>query len=242
MSRAFNKQYYIDYIKLCVSVDLIELEIPDETIGKFVDAALVELQRYIDLPKLITVPYAPCIDLKGWKHDSIINVYRSEGVTGDSSSAAMGSNVDPLYAEKWMVFSNGGLLYNLQNYFMNYLSYNTLLQMQNTCSTDMKWKEDKHENKLYINSSFDIPKSVTIEYIPIYDDVELINDDYWIDILKRLSLALTKVGLGRLRTYVTQSNALWGLDGERLLTEGNEELKELRETLRSNSMMFLPVD
>lgn len=242
MSRAFKKQYYIDYIKLALTANLLELEIPDETIGKFVDAALVELQRYIDLPQMISVPFASCIDLTGWNHDSIIGVYRTEGFTGDATSAADTSDVDPMYAQQWMVFSNGGMMYSLQNYFMNYLSYNTLLQMRNTASTDLAWKEDKKANKLYINGAYDKPVRVTIEFIPIYDDVEMINDDYWIDILKRLSLALTKIGLGRIRTYATQSNALWTLDGEKLLAEGNEEIKELRETLRTNSMLFIPKD
>ena len=32
---------------------------------------------------------------------------------------------------------------------MNYLSYNTLLQMRNTMSTDLDFKEDKRGRKLY---------------------------------------------------------------------------------------------
>ncbi len=133
-------------------------------------------------------------------------------------------------------------MYNLQNYVMNYLSYNTLLQMRNTMSTDLYFKEDKNANKLYINGSYDKPVAVTIEYIPVYRDVSEITSDYWIDILKKLSLAMVKVALGRIRTRFTQTNALWTQDGETLLQEGNEELKELREVLRSNSCLFYPLD
>ena len=53
---------------------------------------------------------------------------------------------------------------------------------------------------------------------------------------------MVKVALGRIRTRFTQSNALWTQDGETLLQEGNEELKELREILRVNSTLFYPVD
>ena len=133
-------------------------------------------------------------------------------------------------------------MYNLKNYVMNYMAYNTLLQIRNTMSTDLIFKEDKHTNKLYINASYDQPTAVTIEYIPIFENVEQVTSDYWIDILKRLSLAMTKIALGRVRTYATQSNALYTLDGPTLLQEGNDELKELRETLRLNSNLMFPID
>lgn len=114
--------------------------------------------------------------------------------------------------------------------------------MQNTTTTDLAFREDKTANKLYINCNYDLPTYITIAYIPVYESVEEINSDYWIDILKRISLALTKIGLGRVRTRFTQSNALWTQDGETMLQEGNEELKELREVLRVNSLYFFPRD
>ena len=57
-----------------------------------------------------------------------------------------------------------------------------------------------------------------------------------------MSVALTKVALGRIRSRYKQSNALWEQDGETLLNEGNEELKELRETLRVNAQLCYPLD
>lgn len=242
MSSRFTRQEYIDYIKLMLTGNLLDLEIPDETIGKFVDAALVEVQRYIDETKLVTVPFAKCIDLTGFDHSAITHVYRTEGFTGDTTSGMTTSDVDPMYAQTWAIFTSGGGMYNLNNYVMNYLSYSTLLQMRNTLSTDMAYKEDKHANKLYINSSYDKPLKITIEYIPIFRKVEDVTSDYWIDILKRLSLALTKVALGRIRSRFIQSNALWSQDGDTMLSEGNEELKELREVLRNNSNLYFPKD
>lgn len=242
MSSKYTRQQYIDYIKLMLTGNVLDLEIPDETIGKFVDQALQELQRYIDETKLITVPFAKCIDLKGFDHSAIVHVYRTEGFTGDTTTGMTTSDADPMYAQIWTAFSSGGTMYNLQNYVMNYLSYNTLLQMRNTLSTDMSFREDKHDCKLYINASYSNPTKITIEYVPLFKEVEEITSDYWIDILKRLSLAMVKVALGRLRTYSTQSNALWVLDGEKLLTEGTEELKELRQILKDNSVYFYPLD
>ena len=72
--------------------------------------------------------------------------------------------------------------------------------------------------------------------------VEKIKSEYWKDVLIRISTALTKIVLGRIRTRFTQSNALWAQDGEKLLEEGNTELKELREVLRTNSNLIFGID
>ena len=143
---AVTLEEYISDIKLELTGGVLELEISDEAIAKTIEKALKEVQRYIDTTKLITVPYVPCIDLTGFKSSSITHVYRTEGYTGDRVSS--GGLIDPLYAQQWMVFSSGGTMYNLNNYVMNYLSYNTLLQMRNTATTDLSFKEDKVNNKL----------------------------------------------------------------------------------------------
>ena len=56
-----------------------------------------------------------------------------------------------------------------------------------------------------------------------------------------MSLDFAKIQIGRIRTKFTQSNALWTLDGDKLLEEGNTDLKELREILRANSNMVYPI-
>jgi hypothetical protein len=57
-----------------------------------------------------------------------------------------------------------------------------------------------------------------------------------------MCVALTKITLGRIRTRFGQSNALWTQDGERLLEEGNTDLKELREILRTNANLAYSID
>lgn len=235
-------QEFVENIKMELTGGIIELEIDDDTIGKIVKQALQEVQRYIDETKLVEVPFASCIDLTDFKHSSIIKVFRTSPI-GDLSNTNNGiSSVDPMYAQVWLAYSNGGSMYNLNNYLTNYMSYNTLLQLRNTTSTDLAFKEDKHDNKLYINVSGGNPQSIAIEYVPIFEDVSEIKTDYWKDILQRLALALVKRVLGRVRTYAKQSNALYTIDGDTMLEEGNRELSELREILRNNSMLFLPVD
>jgi hypothetical protein len=208
-----------------------------------VKKALRELERFWDETKLVSVPYASCIDLAGEFFDeqvsSIVKVYRTEGL-GDSSGGLSVIN-DPVQMSQFAIFSNGGTMYNLQDYVMNYASWMSMYQMKNTMSTDMSFKEDRHNKKLYINN-YNAPRMVTIEYIPKLRSVEDIQSDYWIDILIKYCVALTKIVLGRIRTRFTQSNALWTQDGEKILEEGNTELKELREILRINSNMIFVID
>ena len=86
------------------------------------------------------------------------------------------------------------------------------------------------------------PTYITIEYVPKLFDPEDVVSDYWIDILERLSLAQTKILLGRIRTRHVLSNAVYTQDGDIILQEGNTELSELREILRNNSALFYPID
>lgn len=230
-------------LKLELTGYILEMEISDETLVGIVNKALRELTRYWDESHLLTVPYSSCIDLAGEffeeKVSSIVKVYRTEG-TGDSGNG-VSVMTDPIQMAQFAIFSNGGTMYNLQDYMMNYASWMTLNKIQNTMSTDLSFKEDRHNKKLYINNH-NAPRMVTIEYIPKLTSVEDIQSDYWIDILIKYCVALTKVVLGRIRTRFTQSNALWTQDGDKILEEGNAELKELREILRVNSNMNFLID
>jgi len=234
----------IDEIKLELTGNILETEIDDSTIESIIRKALRELVRYWDETSFVTLPFASCIDLTASPLDkeacsSVVRIYRTT-VSGDyDNSTAL---ADPMFAQQWMLFSNGGTMYNLNDYILNYASWNTLLQIKNTLSTDLAFREDKHNNKLYINNYLDRPSSITIEYIPKLTSVEQIQDVYWTDVLIKLSTALTKIVLGRIRTRYTQTNAQWTQDGDKLLEEGNNELKELRERLRDNDNMILGID
>jgi hypothetical protein len=111
----------IDEIKLELTGGILELEIEDVSIEKIVKKALRELQRYWDESSFVTIPYEPCIDLKKYQLDScsIVKVYRITGM-GNSSDASNSLTMDPLYAQQFMIFSNAGTMFNLQDYVMNY--------------------------------------------------------------------------------------------------------------------------
>lgn len=232
---------YVNEIKLELTGNLLSLEIPDATLELVVKKAFREVQRFIDTTKLITVPYSQCIDLSASKVSSVSRIFRSAGYLGSPSQDANQTQVDPMYAMQWQMLVGSGDIYNLNDWIMNYSAWNTVLQIRNTTSTDLSFKQDKQAEKLYINC-FDKPPAITIEFVPKFEDVDEITSDYWIDILVRMSVALTKITLGRIRSRFVQSNALWTQDGDTLLVEGNKELEELREKLRVNSQLMFPID
>lgn len=233
---------YIDNIKLEITGGILTLEIPDETLEKVVNRSLQEVQRFIDTTEMMTVPYASCIDISNTKISSVSRIFRTEGFTGDNEYGGRETVMDPMYAQTWMAFTNGGTMYNLNDYLLNYLSYNTMLQMRNTTSTDLSFKQDHQAGKLYINSAYNKPDMITIEYVPQFESVEDIKSNYWIDIIQRLSIAHTKIILGRIRSRFTSSSSLWTQDGETILAEGQEEIKNIRDILRTNSQIIYPID
>ena len=233
---------YKDEIRVKLGGSVLNLELDDSNLEKVINAAFREIQRYIDTTRLATIPYSPCIDLSEQGVSSVSRVFRSQGYLGSSNDQSANSMADPVYAAQWQLLSGNGSIYNVQDWTYRYSSWNTMLQMRNTMSTDLTFRFDKHTNFLYINCAFDKPSMITIEYVPRYDNVEEIVSDYWIDKLILLATALTKVTLGRIRSRYTQSNALWSQDGEALLSEGNEELATLREQMRLGSQLCYPID
>lgn len=243
-----EKQAYLDEIKFRLSGGLLNLELDDVALNQLLNSSFREVQRYIDTTRLVTIPYSSCIDVNKINNghvNAIARIFRSEGYISNSETAdsdGSGYPVDPMYASQWQLLSGVGNLYNFNDYTYNYASWNTLLQIRNTTSTDLAFRFDRSSNKLYINISSGIPDTITIEYVPRYDDVSEIVSDFWIDIIIRMAVALGKIALGRIRTRYTQSNALWQQDGQIMLEEGNSELNDLRERLQASTQLCYPID
>ena len=237
-------EYYVNKIKLMLTGGVLQSEIDDEGFAAIVKMALQEVNRYYDATQLVTVPASGCIDLaeveeaNGIKINTVSAIYREHGI-GTTTSAENYS--DPMAIAYWNMANNFGG-YGTTKWAYRYLAYNTAQQVSNTLSTDLSFKEDKLGRKLYVNYSGGNASALTVEYIPELEVVDQVIGDYWVDILFKLSLAYSKIALGRIRTRYTQSNALWTQDGETLLTEGNAELADLRDRLRTKANFVYPVD
>lgn len=230
---------YRDEIKLRLTGGVLDTELTDDVLDRIINASLREIQRYICSTKVITIPFKRCIDLTEYKVNSVSRVMRTQGYATDNSTLSL---TDPMYVSQWQLLAGPGNLSNFQNYAYNYMTWNTLLQTRSASSTDLAFIFDKSTNQLYINTASDTPANITIMYVPRYDTVEDVKSDYWIDMICRLATANAKIIVGRIRSKYTQSNALWTLDGETLLTEGTTELTELRNYLQTNTQLLYVVD
>ena len=147
--------------------------------------------------------------------------------------------MDPMWIGFWQTGYGGRLTQWTYNY-MNYINLNRI--RQSISGAELDFREDKVHNKLYINMSSNSSYYLTLEYVPRIQVAEDVVGDYWVDILKRLSLAYAKIAVGRARTRFVQAGALWTDDGASILQEGMTELTALRERLQTNNDQFYVVD
>lgn len=237
-----NINAYIDEIKLKLTGGVLDLEITDEAISKTIYSAMREVQRYIDTTRTVTIPYSSCIDLTPYNVSSVSRVYRAEGYFAEDGTGIGTSPGDPVYMAQIQMLSGNGTINGLTEFTSNYAAWNTALQIRNTVSTDLAFRYDKSAEKLYINIAFDTPPTITVEYIPVYKDVDEITSDFWIDVILNLSTGLVQIMLGRIRSRFVQSNALWTMDGEAMLAEGNKLVDETREKLRQYAQLTYGID
>ena len=245
-----NIQAYRDEILLKLTGYVLESEIVGtdtagnkdySTLDRIINSAFREIRRYYCSTRLATIPFFFFFDLSEVGVSSVSAVYRSKGYMSNNPQATT-MQADPVYMAQWQILGGNGNLDNLNGWVLNYGAWNTMLQMRNTVSTDLTFRFDEYTKKLYINIAMDRPSYITIEYVPECKSVEEIVSDYWVDMLMRMSVAIAKQVVGRIRTRFTQSNALWTMDGEALLAEGNEEMNNLREYLAANTQLIYPVD
>lgn len=230
-----------DEVQLKLTGDVVAMELSDASLTKIINSSLREIQRYIDTFALITIPFNKCINLSEYKISSVIGVRRSEGYMVDMDGTGSGV-LDPMYASQWQILTGMGNVGQMTDFAYNYSAWNTILQIKNTTSTDLAFYFDKISNNLYINVSSNLPETITIIYIPRFDDVSQITSDFWIDALIRMAVAQTKIAVGRVRSKFKQSNALWVLDGDSLIEEGNTELTNLRQELRDSTQLVYGID
>ena len=175
-------QYYISRIKFQLTGDILDSELDDSAYAKVLQDTLVEMNRYYDATRLIEAPGDSCIDLKKLEEEnnikisSISNIYRTRP-NGSSSGAESTGFSDPMLVSAWNM-GNNMYRYGMDRWTYNYMSYNTAQQMANTLSTDLSFKEDKYDRKLYVSYSNGNPTKITIEYIPSLTSVEEVVGDY----------------------------------------------------------------
>lgn len=224
---------YVDYVMKNLGNQVLKIELSEAQVEEVVKMALGELTHYINDTKSITVPYNSVIDTSKWPLKvSVVNyVMRGQSAINYIPVDAISS-----YYVNGARFGNGGLSLD---------QISTALQAQgnmNAISTDLDFRFEKDEQKLYVTCNAVKPTSLTIDYMPEYTCVDDIKEPYWQNYLKRFSLAMTKVILGRIRSKYSLNSSQYSLDGDTMLSEGNSELQEIRSTLQNNNDSLFVID
>lgn len=224
---------YVDYVMKNLGNQVLKIELSEAQVEEVVKMALGELTHYINDTKSITVPYNSVIDTSKWPLKvSVVNyVMRGQSAINYIPVDAISS-----YYVNGARFGNGGLSLD---------QISTALQAQgnmNAISTDLDFRFEKDEQKLYVTCNAVKPTSLTIDYMPEYTCVDDIKEPYWQNYLKRFSLAMTKVILGRIRSKYSLNSSQYSLDGDTMLSEGNSELQEIRTTLQNNNDSLFVID
>lgn len=211
---------------------VVDLEI-EKMMPELLDKALRDVKPYITETRYVTIPYTRyAIDLTGCNINTVVQIFR----TANPSRVADFTDIYSLSTINTANSSPTNLL------LADYLYRTQMNQIKSTITTDLDFTFDKSENKIYINTFYPRPIKVTLAYIPDFKDVSDITDQYWINYVQRMFVALCKIALGRIRGKYELSSSLYKLDGSQILSEGLSEREQLLQELSDNSDLVFPMD
>lgn len=193
--------------------------------------AFRELKRNLHEYADLTVPYRERISVKDLKVKDFINVRRANVPAGLSVDNSSVGNVFSSLAGMAAVPNTS--MY--QTYFNYYVQTMLCQQLKNTVSEDLQYHYDHQNQYLYVSANVPKPVYVTISYFPEYDDPSELKTSFAQDWMRRLAIAHFKIYVGEKRSKVKIPGSPVQLNGTELLTEGREELQEIREYLGKNN-------
>ena len=205
---------------------------------KAVMIAFRELKRYMKDPVEKTVPFATRIVLKdvGIITKKVLYVQAAIPRIGLTMSSIDSGNVFQVAASV-NVYSAIGNTSSLN--IDPIMTEMAMAQVRNTLGTDFQWKYDPHNDVVYVVHRDPRPASVTIRYVPDFQDVSEITSETWLNYLIRMSEANMKKALGRARSKYSVEGSNVSLDGEALLAEANAELEAIRTELEAHKQKLV---
>lgn len=233
---------YIQYIKYmlgAVPSNEDSLEFMNDDLTEYIKIAFSEIEPYINVRKRKT--FAWNTDDSGAAIDFTKFDIRAKSVTAVRRGSEQGylntSNVSTIgtyYYGGWLMPIGGRFTADSDPYAMQAL----MLKGINEISGDKQFLFDYEKQLLFINFNMQYPKSVTVDYIPEYNDVQQIEDSYWQNIVQQYSLALVKIALSHLRgKYQQLQGAPFTLNVEKLSSEGLESREKILNELMDNNLL-----
>lgn len=210
-----TKEQIVQDIILLLGGSVIDLELKQEEILRFVHMAFGYLSPYVGNTRMITKTCAPVIDLSADGVTEVLRVLRS----------------DPIMAR-----DGQELLFDFQKFRrVRGIQELTEKQLVNRYSIDDIYIPFEFiDGKLYISQGVAIG-NLTIEAIGdnTIDDLKPNSRGYnWVF---RMATALTKEAIGHIRGKFTSSSLPVTLDGERMIQEAQNEKQALMDELKTNN-------
>lgn len=224
----------ISMIQKMLGFPVVEIEISPEDIKSYIDIAFLEVKPNLSTSKYMTLPFSPKVDLSDKGVYSVVSIYRGDTV-----------GVGDLYSDESLLFgnsvvSNGQYSYRsgVDSIVVNLLQKQINNTMTGTSDIDFIYKKPT----LFVEMSGTPSSTMTLEYIPDFKSIDDVDDPYWENLIYRLSLAYSKIALGRIRSKFKVSSVPYELDGDTLLSEGTQELADIRTKLEDSTDLFYPLD
>lgn len=205
----WTKTEVIQRIKHILGYPVVNIEIPDTTIEVYLDEAVDYINQYYSVVKFQEV-HSTVYDMTPLKARAVLGVYRSP--YADYAD----TDVDIFRA------------YQINN--LGTLNVNDIQLAQGKISLyDSVKSEDWRffEGKLYL---YNFSGPCVVQYTSD-SDFEDITEKKWQSWVRRYAVALTKIGLGRIRNKFSVTNIPVDVDGDTLIAEGQEEKAALEQQL-----------
>lgn len=233
---------YVTRIKRSLGWPILEIELPDSDIEELVKNAFFELKPYVDTPYFKTFTMTgKTLNLKGENIKAILYVMRGQynTVSAQMNSDALLFNPLNTLLTQYTTIGGGYSTETLMNGYTTNLLYQ---QIRNTLNQDLDYTYDHENETLYLYQQVPASGEITLVYNKVLKDIKEITDDYWINHMLALSTAYVKLVVGRIRSKYTPTAAPYELDGNTLIQEAQTELTEIRQFLKDNDNVFIPMD
>ena len=224
MKKGWELSDYVNYVKIQMGSPTIKLACEEQIPFIVEKIAFEDLKNYMQTIHTMTCGFANMIDLEGKNVANVKYVLRNRN--NNMSITGMDTNM--------FIYQTQGQ-YGLNEWAKDQLVYNlSINQIKNSLSTDMDFQYDKVNEKLYLYAQYPHPSVITIGYTPDFNDVSEVYVPYWMSYLRRFSIAYVKEAEGRIRSKFTLNSSVYNLDGDKLLSEAQNELSQIRSELNEN--------
>lgn len=219
-----TNQELIQKIRYRFGAPVVEVEATDPQLLSIIGDCIVDLQPYMTNTSFISVasPVEGPVDLSAYDVENIVNVYQASSAPSDILDSILPFNNNPIENRLRTTL-------DVNNLSVAYLRTQIANTIKNPIS--FKWIAPK----LYVDQGYPKSANITVEINKKISDVASITEDYWLSYMLRLSIARTKVLLGRIRGKYTMSNLPYQLDAPALLAEGTAEEKEILDEIKASS-------